>query len=782
MSPNRLVTRCPQCETQFRITEEQLNAAGGKARCSRCSQVFNARLFLQSPEPVPTEPSTPPPPTAPEPAPTQAVEPTPPPRQEPEIPASDDFDLDLSDSSPDQSAEQTDTFDFELPGESIDPETANESIDIDALFAETDPPAVGEGTAEASGEYDFELPEQPADQIEDETLEIQETVEAAETPTEEPESEPFDIDALFVEAEASDTGDTTAKTASEFDTELPGSPADQVESETFEEQEAFGEPEPETTTEESDSESFDIDALLAETETSERMDVSERSIEFDFELPEQPAESNEPDSLDTPEIVEKNEPETGAQESSGRQDTFDFELNFDDKEEFELDLESTDDRGSTAENPELTDLGFGFDTSEFDAYGEEEEEASATQPEATTPPPEPDELATTAEQIEEQLSQAYEAALGDVETHESESAPEAMTESEPAEEHPEAEAPAEIELEPEAETPQEEEKAEEELPSTTTPEADVAPESEAEEHEDFAATEEADEEDEPLFDLDEQGSPVEIETGSTQEEFATTDDSPVEPTDEALGLVAAEPEDLPEVEPADDTEAVEAESLGEPQEAFDEPEPIEETAAPEAVDMEAIVAEFETEPLEMEGDEDQESDYSATIEKELEASLTHEQSRWPGIAFGSGALLLLLGLVIQSAYFFRVELSHYPALVPTLESICQVAGCEIPARRDVEKIHLVNRDVRPHPHQTNALLISLTLVSETDFPQPLPTLEVSFSDTSGRLVALRRFHPQEYVGEDFRHIQELVPREPLPVSLAIADPGAAGISYRFEFY
>lgn len=47
MSPQKLVTQCPYCDTRFRITEEQLDAAGGKARCSRCHRVFNARAYLQ---------------------------------------------------------------------------------------------------------------------------------------------------------------------------------------------------------------------------------------------------------------------------------------------------------------------------------------------------------------------------------------------------------------------------------------------------------------------------------------------------------------------------------------------------------------------------------------------------------------------------------------------------------------------------------------------------------------------------------------------------------------
>lgn len=39
-------TRCPECQTVFLITEQQLNAAAGKARCGRCGAVFDARAAL----------------------------------------------------------------------------------------------------------------------------------------------------------------------------------------------------------------------------------------------------------------------------------------------------------------------------------------------------------------------------------------------------------------------------------------------------------------------------------------------------------------------------------------------------------------------------------------------------------------------------------------------------------------------------------------------------------------------------------------------------------------
>jgi predicted Zn finger-like uncharacterized protein len=38
-----MLTRCPHCQTVFRASAEQLQAAGGRVRCGRCHQVFDAR-------------------------------------------------------------------------------------------------------------------------------------------------------------------------------------------------------------------------------------------------------------------------------------------------------------------------------------------------------------------------------------------------------------------------------------------------------------------------------------------------------------------------------------------------------------------------------------------------------------------------------------------------------------------------------------------------------------------------------------------------------------------
>ncbi|MDP1897592.1 MAG: zinc-ribbon domain-containing protein, partial [Sulfurimicrobium sp.] len=51
------ITACPECQTRFRVTEEQLQMRNGSVRCGRCSHVFNAlATLIDEPPPLAAEP------------------------------------------------------------------------------------------------------------------------------------------------------------------------------------------------------------------------------------------------------------------------------------------------------------------------------------------------------------------------------------------------------------------------------------------------------------------------------------------------------------------------------------------------------------------------------------------------------------------------------------------------------------------------------------------------------------------------------------------------------
>ena len=150
------------------------------------------------------------------------------------------------------------------------------------------------------------------------------------------------------------------------------------------------------------------------------------------------------------------------------------------------------------------------------------------------------------------------------------------------------------------------------------------------------------------------------------------------------------------------------------------------------------------------------------------------------VAWAFANVTLIFLLVGQYSYFHRDELAQYPELRSWLGRLCMLAGCEVPLQKDVSRIGLVNRAVQSHPQQDNALLIDATLVNDASFTQPYPMLELRFSDLNNRLVAGRRFRPEEYLAPGTDISQGMSPKEPMHLALEIADPGKDAVSFQFN--
>ncbi len=145
--------------------------------------------------------------------------------------------------------------------------------------------------------------------------------------------------------------------------------------------------------------------------------------------------------------------------------------------------------------------------------------------------------------------------------------------------------------------------------------------------------------------------------------------------------------------------------------------------------------------------------------------------RWQNTAVWSlGILGLLVLLIAQVAYFMRAELAQYPALRPALETLCTVFNCDVPLTRDLNKIELLNRDVRRHPTIQDALLVTVTLVNRAPFTQPYPDLQVTLANLNETTVAKRRFRPVDYLDANTPIAHGMTPESSVPMVLEIAAP------------
>jgi len=151
------------------------------------------------------------------------------------------------------------------------------------------------------------------------------------------------------------------------------------------------------------------------------------------------------------------------------------------------------------------------------------------------------------------------------------------------------------------------------------------------------------------------------------------------------------------------------------------------------------------------------------------------------IAWPLLAVLLMLSLAGQYLFFARADLAQYDLLRPWLQRACTYLGCELPLRHSPEQIELLSRDVISHPRIRNALLVSASFVNRASFAQVYPVLQISLSNESGTVVAMRRFQPEEYLAQGARIAAGMVPDAPVRVVLEVAEPKQGATSFQFEF-
>jgi predicted Zn finger-like uncharacterized protein len=156
----------------------------------------------------------------------------------------------------------------------------------------------------------------------------------------------------------------------------------------------------------------------------------------------------------------------------------------------------------------------------------------------------------------------------------------------------------------------------------------------------------------------------------------------------------------------------------------------------------------------------------------------HGSPKWP---WRVGVALLIPLLLLQVGYAERYDLLRNGFARPWLERACMSFGCTLPLLHDADGLILLSRDVRPHPSVTNALIISATLRNNADHTQAFPTVEITLTDLNEHRIAMRRFRPQEYVG-DARTIRSgIASGTSTALVFEVADPGKSAVAYEFRF-
>jgi len=146
--------------------------------------------------------------------------------------------------------------------------------------------------------------------------------------------------------------------------------------------------------------------------------------------------------------------------------------------------------------------------------------------------------------------------------------------------------------------------------------------------------------------------------------------------------------------------------------------------------------------------------------------------------FTLGAIGLALFFLGQISYWQNVD------ILPRtwVNSFCNTIGCGKNNQRDLAAIKILNRNIYTHPNIKKALMITTSFVNQSPSAQAYPLLEITLLDTHGKIVAVRRFSPKDYLVNKSLADTLMPPNQPVGARLEVLDPGNKVIAYEFEFH
>ncbi|MBI1887399.1 MAG: zinc-ribbon domain-containing protein [Nitrosomonadales bacterium] len=166
----------------------------------------------------------------------------------------------------------------------------------------------------------------------------------------------------------------------------------------------------------------------------------------------------------------------------------------------------------------------------------------------------------------------------------------------------------------------------------------------------------------------------------------------------------------------------------------------------------------------------------AIVQDEDDSEYRPERRTWP---WAIAALLLLLVLIAQAAYFFRVDLAaRLPVLKPALVSYCQLLKCTVPLPQNTDLMSIESSNLEADPAHENQIVLNVLLRNRASYAQAFPNLELTLNDTQDNALARRVFRPADYLPPLESETLGLLPQHEISVRLYLETADLRPTGYR----
>ena len=165
------------------------------------------------------------------------------------------------------------------------------------------------------------------------------------------------------------------------------------------------------------------------------------------------------------------------------------------------------------------------------------------------------------------------------------------------------------------------------------------------------------------------------------------------------------------------------------------------------------------------------------IPEPLEFHLGVHNKRVAKVLYSIVAVIALLGLFVQYSYFQFDNLARQATWRPLYSVACTVIACQLPSLYKVDEISAKHLTVKSHPYYERVLVVDTIITNHANIKQPFPQLELYFTDNNQKIVAARRFKPEEYLRGELAAKTMMPSRQPVHLAIEIDDPGKTASGY-----
>ena len=174
--------------------------------------------------------------------------------------------------------------------------------------------------------------------------------------------------------------------------------------------------------------------------------------------------------------------------------------------------------------------------------------------------------------------------------------------------------------------------------------------------------------------------------------------------------------------------------------------------------------------------------YDPTIESPNESSeeVPVKHAAWPWM---TGIVVLVILLMAQSTYFFRVSLAaHLPSFKPALISYCGLLACDVPLPRNSELMSIDSSSLNADPDHENQVNLDALLRNRASYTLAFPVLSLTLNDLQDKPLASRSFMPADYLPHGENEARGLPANHELNLQLHMDTADLRPVGYRLELY